>query len=155
VAERCPEITFNVVGGSNTDSDYASTLTKRAAGIPNVNMHGRITHVEIAKYYRRSSILCCTSAYEGFPNTFLEAWSCGLPIVSTFDPDNLIAEKGLGQVAKDVSELAAGICELLNSPEQWQKASRAARKYYLDNHMLDQAMERFERIFLDVVDAAK
>ena len=36
-------------------------------------------------------MLLSTSDFEGFPNTFLEAWSVGLPIVSTFDPDTVFA----------------------------------------------------------------
>ncbi|MHC4166763.1 MAG: glycosyltransferase family 4 protein, partial [Planctomycetota bacterium] len=75
VAVQCPQIIFDVVGASNTDSDYASNLLKCASEIRNVKMHGRISHQEMPAYYRSSNILCCTSAYEGFPNTFLEAWS--------------------------------------------------------------------------------
>ena len=92
IAEQCPEMIFDVVGASNTDSDYASNLVKRACEIRNVKMHGRISHQEMPAYYRSSDILCCTSAYEGFPNTFLEAWSVGVPVVSTFDPDDVVKD---------------------------------------------------------------
>ena len=98
--------------------------------------------------------MCCTSDFEGFPNTFLEAWSYGVPIVTTFDPDNLIAEKGLGRVGRNVCELADGIRELLDSPEQWRKASLSARAYYTMHHAVDNAMERFEGVFCEVVNSA-
>jgi len=105
VAEKCPQITFYVIGASNTDSGYASSLTRRAAGMHNVKMHGRILHANMASYFQHCRILCCTSTYEGFPNTFLEAWSLGIPLVSTFDPDGVIASNGLGWVAQDVEEI--------------------------------------------------
>jgi glycosyltransferase involved in cell wall biosynthesis len=96
----------------------------------------------------------CTSDYEGFPNIFLEAWSEGLPIVSTFDPDGLIAERGLGAVADPhVDSLAARLAKLLESAERWRAASAAARRYYLENHTVDRVMARFEQGFLDVVQA--
>jgi len=151
VAEQCPEITFDVVGASNANSDYASALTKRAARILNVKMHGRIPHAEIAKHYYRSRALCCTSAYEGFPNTFLEAWSLGIPTVSTFDPDGLIAKLGLGWNASSVDELVDRLRTAISTPEKWHAASHAARSYYLKNHTLDATMPKFEKLFLDVV----
>ena len=150
VAEQCSQIIFDVVGASNSDSEYARVLTKRAAGITNVRMHGRVPYGEMASYYQRCRVLCCTSAYEGFPNTFLEAWSHGLPIVSSFDPDNLIDECDLGVVAKDVLGLANGIKSLLNSQQHWRKASSAAKQYYLANHTPDACLPRFEHLFLQV-----
>jgi len=150
VAERCPQITFDVVGASNTDSDYALILMKRADGVLNVKMHGRVTHAEIAGFYRRCRALCCTSTYEGFPNTFLEAWSHGLPIVSTFDPDGVIAANGLGWVAQEVEEIAACLKEIFQSPEMRLRASKAARQYYQANHTPEKCLPRFERLFLEV-----
>ena len=150
VAEQCPEITFDIVGASNTDSVYASALMKRAAGIRNVNMHGLVLHGEIASYYRRCRILCCTSAYEGFPNTFLEAWSCGIPVVSTFDPDGIIAKYNLGWAVSSVAELVRALRESMNETKKWQSASKSARDYYLKNHTLDSCMQQFAQIMKDV-----
>ncbi|MDT8302439.1 MAG: glycosyltransferase family 4 protein [Sedimentisphaerales bacterium] len=150
VAVQCPQIIFDIVGAANTDSDYTSSLIKRASGIRNVKMHGRISHQEMSKYYSSSNILCCTSAYEGFPNTFLEAWSVGIPVVSTFNPDDVIQKKGLGFVANDVEEIVSRLMEITQSPETWQRASKAAKQYYQEHHAIDVSLPRFERLFLDV-----
>lgn len=151
VAGQCPEITFEVVGGANADSDYASPLIRRAAGIANIHMHGWVPHSEIIQYYQRCHVLCCTSAYEGFPNTFLEAWSLGVPVVSTFDPDSIISMNGLGWVARDVDELAACLRQIVQSPQSWLTASKAARQYYLANHTEEACLPRFERLFRELV----
>lgn len=151
VAEQCPQITFHVVGASNKYSDYNSALKKRAADIRNVKMYGRIPHEEIAKYYQSCHILCCTSAREGFPNTFLEAWSLGIPVVSTFDPDNIVSKYGLGWTASNVDELVKVLNTATTSPQKWIAASHAARSFYLKNHTLEVTMPKFEKIFLDVV----
>ena len=98
-------LSFDVVGAANSDSAYARTLTKRAGTLTNVIMHGRVRHSEMVKYFRRGRVLCCTSAYEGFPNTFLEAWTVGTPVVSTFDPDSVITQHNLGWTASNVDEL--------------------------------------------------
>ncbi len=104
----------------------------------------------IGEYLCSAGVLCCTSSYEGFPNTFLEAWSQGTPVVSTIDPDGLIATRGLGAVAEDGAGLIRAIRGLLDSPDKWRSASTNARHYYLQNHGVDQVLPRFERVFLDV-----
>jgi len=152
LAVTCPDVSFDLVGPSE-DTEYCRRICERAKTMMNVVLHGPAARERVSEFYRKAGVLCCTSDYEGFPNTFLEAWSYGLPIVSTFDPDNLIAEKGLGRVAKDVPELAAGIRELLSSADQRQKASRLARQYYLENHTLEAVMPRFENVFKEVLNS--
>jgi len=149
LAKMCSDLQFDMIGPIGKD-EYASKIVRDAQSIKNLTIHGRVTDRFLWDFYKKSSIFCSTSDIEGFPNTFLEAWSCGLPIVSTFDPDDLIAERGLGKVGKDVSELASGIRGLLDSPERWRDASQSARKYYLENHTLDKAMERFEQVFKEI-----
>jgi glycosyltransferase involved in cell wall biosynthesis len=149
LAELCPDLSFDLVGPA-VDTEYAHSICQRARTIANIAMHGPATREHVPEFYRQANVLCCTSDSEGFPNTFLEAWSHGLPIVSTFDPDNLIAEKGLGVVAQDVPGLADGIRSLCGSPEQRHIMSMRARQSYLESHTVDVAMAKFEKTFLDL-----
>jgi glycosyltransferase involved in cell wall biosynthesis len=144
VAEACPGVAFDVVGPLGDDS-YSADIAARATGRPNVTLHGRASRAEMDAYYRQASVVLCTSDREGFPNTFIEAWSHGVPVVSTHDPDGTIARLGLGKVAAPVARaLAASLREMLGSREAWARASSAARQYYLRNHTVDSVMERFE-----------
>jgi glycosyltransferase involved in cell wall biosynthesis len=153
VAMQCPHISFEVVGASNTDSDYSLFLTQRAGRMPNVRMHGRVPHSEMAGHYGRCHVLCCTSVYEGFPNTFLEAWALGIPVLSTFDPDDTIASNGLGWMAHNVEEMVACLRQLAQSPEIRLRASEAAKQYYLMNHTSETCLPTFERVLLDLAQA--
>ncbi len=150
VAERCPNMSFEVVGASGNTSDCAASLIIRADTVSNVQMHGYVPYAEMGEHYRRCHILCCTSPYEGFPNTFLEAWARGIPVVSTFDPDSIIAKHGLGCVAQDVSGLVACLRQIIESRERWLAASVAARQYYLANHTPEACLPVFERLLLRV-----
>ena len=150
VAEQCPDILFEVVGLPRIHSTYGSSLMKRATGIHNVKMHGYVPYQEIAKYYQQCNILCCTSTYEGFPNTFMEAWTIGMPVVSTFDPDGVIVSNGLGWVAQDIEGIVACLRKIIQSPKIWRKASKAARQYYIDNHSVKVVMPKFESIFVEI-----
>jgi glycosyltransferase involved in cell wall biosynthesis len=149
LADACPDISFDFVGPA-MDSEYSRRICTRAEATRNVVWHGPASRERVSEFFRNARVLCCTSDYEGFPNTFLEAWSHGLPIVSTFDPDNTILERGVGRVAKNLAELSAGLRSLLDQPDSWQHASHVAREYYVQNHSMDIAMQRFEQIFRNV-----
>lgn len=150
LAERCAELSFDVVGHANTESEYSAGLVERAAHIDNVRLHGRLPWESVVGFYRRAFALCCTSAYEGFPNTFLEAWSHGVPVVSTFDPDGRIGSSRLGVVAHDVTGLTAGLRELFMDRKRWKEASSNARSYFEANHTFQSVMPRFTELFHSV-----
>jgi len=151
VAEAMPDMFFDVAGKpSDPSCSYAKNVLARAATYSNVNIHGMVPRDKMADLYRNASILCCTSLYEGFPNVFLEAWSCGIPIVSTFDPDNLIERKGLGAFVRDRTELISSLHRLHASDTEYEQLSRNARQYYEQHHELNRAMMNFERLFFDV-----
>jgi glycosyltransferase involved in cell wall biosynthesis len=150
LATACPEVGFDLVGPS-ADTAYCRSVWERAKTLRNVVLHGPAAREYVSEFYRKARILCCTSDYEGFPNTFLEAWSHGLPIVSTFDPDDLIVEHQIGTVASDPQGLARGIRMLLSDTARWRQASQAARRYYLRNHTVEAVMPKFEAVFHEVM----
>jgi glycosyltransferase involved in cell wall biosynthesis len=150
LAEACPDLCFDVAGPAY-ESPYSQASAARLRGLGNVTVHGGVSRERMPEFYRNAACLLCTSDVEGFPNTFLEAWSHGLPVVSTFDPDGLIARRNLGVSADDVPALIAGLRSLLSSPDRWLEASANARRYYLENHTVETVMPQFERVFLDVV----
>jgi len=153
LARSCPGLRFDLVGPDDGGT-YASRVLSEARAVANLTVHGAIARERVYEFYRAAACLCSTSLFEGFPNTFLEAWSQGLPVVSTFDPDGLIARRHLGAVAPDVPGLARGLRELLASSDRWSKASREARRYFVENHTVDAAMPRFERAFVEVCRSA-
>jgi glycosyltransferase involved in cell wall biosynthesis len=140
-------MTFDFVGPLFSDG-YSQAIRTRAVQMPNVVVHGQIAKGRVGEFYRRAAFLCCTSDYEGFPNTFLEAWSYGLPIVSTFDPDQLIAKHGLGMVGREISDLRNAVVHLTAENGSYRDVSRRVRAYYEANHTLAAVMPRFEHALM-------
>ena len=154
VAEQLQDLSFDVVGVGDAQSEYVRRLLSRAQSLPNVRVQGRVPHEQVNQYYRKATALICTSEAEGFPNVFLEAWSHGLPVVSTFDPDHVIAEQGIGIAARDTRDLVSGIRALLGDPHRWHRASAAARRYYLENHAVDTVIGQLDQALRNVAHAA-
>lgn len=150
LARRCPSIQFDVVGMANAPDAHVHALQARARSLLNVRLWGRVPHDAMPWFYHRAQLLCCTSSYEGFPNTFLEAWSHGLPLLTTFDPDGLVQAEHLGWVATSINELTGIARGVLADGDAWQRASHAARHYYLTHHQLHAAMRRFEQVIREV-----
>jgi glycosyltransferase involved in cell wall biosynthesis len=151
IARSLPAMRFVIVGGPvKSSGTYFETLTRLASALPNVEFFGPADRRQLATLYRSATALCCTSHYEGFPNTFIEAWSVGLPVVSTVDPDGVIARHGLGAHVSGPEEMRLRLGEIADSPQLREKIARVSRAYFEATHRLDTAMERFERLFQDV-----
>jgi glycosyltransferase involved in cell wall biosynthesis len=151
VAWALPHVGFDVAGHADADQRYTDPLIREARLLPNVILHGAVPREQMPQLYAHASLLCCTSLVEGFPNTFIEAWSHGVPVVSTVDPDGLLQRNGLGAAAVTAAGLSAAINTLLNDTALWQHASIAARKYYLSHHAVDTAMLQFESLIVETL----
>lgn len=147
IAAKLPHVEFELIGAANVDTEYARRVADSARRTPNVTLTGRVPYERMAECYGRASILCSTSVFEGFPNIFLEAWSAGIPVVATCDPDGLIASLQLGRVGHTVEALAAAIGALARSAPLRESAGRRGREYFLERHVVDRAMQGFAATF--------
>lgn len=151
MAKLMPDLQFDLVG-PHFDDAIARNALARAAGLANVRVHGPVSREKMGELYENAASLLCTSDYEGFPNTFLEAWSYALPIVSTFDPDGLIVGRRMGLVATAVDGLVHSIRELLGSTSLYATASANALSYFLDQHVADKVMPEFESALVEAAE---
>lgn len=147
IAEKLPAIRFEIAAAINTEITLSNRLVKRAGCLPNVGWQGSVPREKMPEFYRGASCLCCTSIHEGFPNVFIEAWSHGVPLVTTFDPDGLAERLKIGIAASDIVGLAGAVGEICSNSERWRAYSKRARDYYLQNHQADVSMKRFQAEF--------
>jgi glycosyltransferase involved in cell wall biosynthesis len=150
IAERLPDINFEIAAANIAESPYVNSVVERAKKLNNVKWLGPVAREHMPDLYRRALCLCSTSIREGFPNTFLEAWSHGTPLITTFDPDSLVQRHNMGRFVRSVDEAAAAIREVAGSPDLWNQMSRNVRAHYESTYMVDTAIARFEEQFLSV-----
>ncbi len=138
IAEALTDVHFDVVGHHARPSPDVARALDALRQCSNITLHGFVPYRDMARRYDAATLLLCTSDWEGFPNTFIEAWSRGIPVVTTFDPDGLTASHGLGQVA-DVDGLSTAVKDMLRVESDWTAAAQRCRDYYLAHHTPQQA----------------
>ncbi len=89
-----------------------------------------------------------TSFVEGFPNTFLQAWSRGLPVFSFVDPDDLISDYGLGSKVSSIEEMADVIRKKINEKETFLQQSQKIKLFFEEKFSVKKKIEAFESILL-------
>lgn len=147
LARLCPNVDFDLVGPFGPNK-YSQAIRVEAEDIPNVKVHGRKSKDQMDAIYQQSSVLCCTSEIEGFPNTFLEAWSNGRPVITTFDPDNVVSENRLGMAVQTEAEIKIVLISLFNNRSLLLELGDNARRYYLKYHKPEAILPRMESILL-------
>jgi len=150
LVEASPAVAFDAIGECNVGSEYARRLIERMSSLPNVTHHDYVPHANMTDVYRRASVVLCTSPLEGFSNTLLEAWACGLPALSTVDPDGIIAKFGLGCVSPDFSGLAEGLNRLAADHAFRRLCGDRARDYVQRHHAPSTIGDALQAVF-DVV----
>ena len=138
LVERLPDLRFWMVAHSHATrwQHLAAEVRSRAARLPNLELLPRQPREELLDRYTRAIAIVNTSVFEGFPNTFLEAWARGTPAVSLrIDPDGVIGRHRLGAVAGGSLEGAAQMIRLFaEDPAAARTAGEAGRRYIERTH---------------------
>jgi glycosyltransferase involved in cell wall biosynthesis len=94
---------------------WIESLTSRIHSTPNLEYLGPRSQSEVNGLLARAHVFVNTSLYEGFPNTFIQAWSREVPIASLHvDPDGLLSKERLGLFcAGSEQRLAGAVRELV------------------------------------------
>lgn len=98
LVEKAPFASFKVIGQPRDKTGYK--YYEMLKSFKNVTLFGNLSHADTLHHIYNSKALISTSPMEGFPNIFVEAWACGIQVMSlSFDPGGIIKKEGLGYVA--------------------------------------------------------
>lgn len=124
-----------VMAGRPGPSERYADLHARMANLPNLSYLGELSVERINEEIAASDIFVNTSSSEGFPNTYIQAWLRGVPVVSCFvDPDACLSQGGAGTLVGDPARLPQVVSALLDDRRRLSELGQAARRYALARH---------------------
>ncbi len=151
LARQMPAVRFDMVGGPvGRSEDHFEQMRRTAQSLPNVHFHGYVDYEKTAVLYERARLLVSTSEIEGFPNTYLQAWASGTPVVAFFDPDGVIARNGLGRTVASLDEMKSVVSALLTSEADWEAASDRCHAYVAGVGNEDDVLAPYIETFLSL-----
>jgi glycosyltransferase involved in cell wall biosynthesis len=147
IARQIPKIRFVICGGPTahrSSPGYGEQVIRNLQVLPNIEYLGQVSHEKAQQVIAEAAILLSTSDGEGFPNTFLQAWSSGTPVVSlTIDPDRIISGNRLGAFSQSIERAVRDITNLMKSTNLRDDIALRAREYLGTTHSTEVFIKQF------------
>ena len=129
------DVEFIMIGGLMDDGPWTRGVLQSIELTPNITYLGACPQEQVNAELERAYLLVNTSDYEGFSNTFVQAWMRRVPVLSlNVDPDGLLSRQGLGCVSGDEGRLGADLDRLLDDPQRVGHIGRRCREYAVTHH---------------------
>ncbi len=146
LARAMPDICFKMAVAP-VDEELDNRLRAEACKLPNLEYLGFVPLAKISRYFSEAALFVSTSIREGFPNTFLQSWQFGTPVVSlSVDPDDLIQNNALGRLSRTFEQLCSDVDEIMNNPELRREFGENGRNYVYANHSKDVIIPQYLNI---------
>jgi len=143
LARRFPDEHF-IMAGAPFDRELYRQTEEQASKLDNIELLGQVSFDHANKLFEEAKLFVCTSDTEGFPNTFLQSFSNGIPVLTTFDPSDIVKNHRLGMVADSPGVLTDLLAKFLNDRNLQSELSANAAKYFADNYSPRLAISKIE-----------
>jgi glycosyltransferase involved in cell wall biosynthesis len=143
-----------VAGTTNeTPVALAAQVARAAEDVPNLELEEARPREELLAELERAAAVVTTSEIEGMPNTFLEAWARGVPVLSLHvDPSGVIGRHGLGIVAGGSMERFVGAArELWSDGGLRSEIGERARAYVQERHSPEAVGDRWAALIRELL----
>lgn len=138
-------INFKIIGRIG---EYKS-LIENCDKINNFQYLGELTNEEVNYQLSQSHILINTSLYEGFSNTFVQAWMRKVIVISlNVDPDNIISSNEIGFVNNSIADITKFIIKLYNNRTELEKMGEKAFNYARNKHSIANYMREINKFLI-------
>ena len=148
LAKMMPSVKFQMIGGYQGDPALYNYIKRQSKELKNFEFLGVVPFEEIDYYFNKAWILINTSMFEGFPNSFLQAWMNYMPVVSVnANPDDVITDYKLGFCSGSLKRLKEDLSILLNNNDLINEIGMNGRKYVENNHDIKNVLPRYIQLF--------
>jgi glycosyltransferase involved in cell wall biosynthesis len=148
LVKMMPSVKFQMIGGYQDDPTLYNDMKRCSEELENFEFLGVVPFEEIDYYFNKAWILVNTSMFEGFPNSFLQAWMNHMPVLSiNANPDEIITDYKLGFYSRNLKQLKEDLSILLNNKDLINEMGTNGRKYVENNHDINKILHEYIHLF--------
>lgn len=140
--ERHPDLHYLIVGGASAEGDWEQRLRNQVRELDlgkSVHFLGFVPPDKLREPLSAADVFVLATRNEGWANVFLEAMTCGLPVVTTDVGGNreVVCEDSLGRVVPfgDAAALLAALNEALSKVWNQEAIVAHARRNSWDDRI--------------------
>ena len=149
IARRLPNYRFVMIGGPDPgkrEAEYMRSVADAARAFPNLEVRGFVPFAEAERAFDGARVVLNTSLYEGFPNTFLQAWARGIPTVGFVDTGSRRNGEPVYDHVRDIGEASWKLERLMRDDTLWQGASARVAAHFRESHSIDAVLDQYEHV---------
>lgn len=153
LARRLPKADFLLVGPAETGGRYQKQIGTDIQELDNIKYIGPVNPNIIHEYYQDAICLVNTSTVEGFPNTFLEAWRAGTPVVGLdVNPNRFLdINTPWDQFAEgDISKLVEIVNQINNNQSIVPQIGEICYEQFSEKYSIVQVANRYADVLSEV-----
>lgn len=125
------DVKFIMIGRAG-GSDWEKRLFVRMNRIINFQYLGELPIRKVNDILSGSHVFVNTSRYEGFPNTYIQAWAREVPVVGlNVDPDGSIEQQKIGFHSRTFDQMVKDVQLLINDQKLREEMGKRAKKFAL------------------------
>lgn len=144
--QNWPKVKFTMIGRP-AEGQWQKNLEKRIKELNNLNYLGEQSIEEVNKILCKSHIFVNTSKYEGFPNSFIQAWMRKVPVVTlVVDPDGIIKKENIGIHSGNFEQMVKNIKRIIEDDDMRNEMAERA-KIFAERHFGMKNIEKIVSLF--------
>jgi len=115
--------------------NWQASLDNEIDEIDNLVYLGARSFEEVNSILAKANVFVNTSLYEGFPNTFIQAWMRKVPVVSLHvNPDQVFERYSVGFFSGTYEKMLEKVVELIKNPALRNEIGERAQVYAFEKH---------------------
>jgi glycosyltransferase involved in cell wall biosynthesis len=141
------DVRFTVIGALQGSKRWRESLVSQMDQIEPLSYLGALSQKEVNDKLLNAGVLVNTSLWEGFSNTFIQAWMRRVPVVSlNVDPNQLLSSGEMGMLSRNYGQLCNDVSRLLEDADLRRRLGAQAQAYAFENHSEDNIEKLIELI---------
>jgi len=143
-----PNVKFIMIGSPPQEADWRDELMSEIDALDNLDYVGKLGQNQVNEQLAISHLLVNTSEYEGFSNTFIQAWMRQVPVIGfNVNPDGVFDDNKLGCFSKGDYSLLVKQVRSLSSDNVEREAIASRVKNFSYEHYSEDNIKQFIELF--------